>query len=446
MTNATLTVFTLVMFALPFIAALILSHHRALGSMRDSALNPMLLMAFFIALAGVDFASFSAQGYGNLGGHVIPSPGPGKFLILAIKYAGMLLTLLAGVAAVLAYYGPGKDRILARKPLDMRRFLVGLHLAILMTWFYRVSASSSDFFSVASAAQTHLTRLDDPVVYATAILLLPAMCYALPKQSFKVAIPLVLFTMFIVFFSGARARLLYAFVPFIFYLVIVRGVRLPRRYFLLGVITIGLVAIAVQNLRLVIATGERSASLEQVFDVAEVINSNDLAIADVNVALAKIDARRVNEYPGEDLVSFATAPFPREVLPIKPVSGSVQFTSAFDPSRWRAWGSALTIGAVNEIENDYPYPIALLVIALFGAGWAAAFVKVTRSTTIHRFAWTVALYIFLFNFFRNDLFIAGGALWVFVFYWLIVELYRLLTAGNKAVTRRPIMVAEPARS
>lgn len=445
MASTALTSFTIVLFAVPFIAAFILSNHRALGPMRNSALNPLLLIAFFVFLAGVDFVSFAAQGYGILGSHVILPPPGAKFVMLVTKYAGMLLAFLSGIAVVFALTGRPRQGVM-KQPIDMRGFLVAAHLVILLTWFVLISANADNFFSYVSATRTHLTRVDDPFVYATGILLLPAMCYALPKQSYKIAVPLVLFTLFIVFFSGARARLLYAIVPFVFYLVIVRGVRLPRRYFLIGILAVTVLAIAAQNLRIITSSGVRTFSAERVFDIDDVVNSNDLAIAEVNIALSKIGRARVNEYPGENLVSFATAPLPREILPFKPLSGSVQFTSAFDPSRWRSWGSALTIGAVNEIEYDYPYPLAVLVIMLFGSGWAAATVKTLRSASIHRFAWTVALYIFLFNFFRNDLFIAGGALWVFVFYWVTVELYRLLKTPASRLLPQATPPAEDNRA
>ena len=429
MKNTGLALFAIVAFALPFVAALVLSNHRALGSVRKTALNPMLLVAIFVFVAGADFASMAGNGYGRLGGHVVPAIGMGW---LITKYVLMLLAFLSGIALALNR-AAGLPVTYPEKPVDMRGVLLIGHLAMLALWFASILPYSPDYFSLEGSVATH-GQVDDPLVYATSILLLPTLCYALPRQSLKVALPLVAITVFIVFFSGARARVLYALVPFIFYLVVVRGVRAPRRY-VLGIFAIGALAVAAGNVRVELSRGE-SLSLARVLDFSQTLNSNDVALAEIHAALERMEDSSVNEYLGENLVSFATAPLPRSILPIKPVSGSVQFTTAYDPSRWRAWGSALTVGAINEIEHDYPFPLAILIVALFGAGWGTAMAKAIRSRSIHGFAWRVALTIFIFNFFRNDLFIAGGALWVFAIYGIPVEIYRRVKLGGARVSAR----------
>jgi hypothetical protein len=194
-------------------------------------------------------------------------------------------------------------------------------------------------------------------------------------------------------------------------------------------VIVGLLALAAVNARVLISQG-RTATIEQAFSLSEPVNANDWSFSEVSIALSRIPRHRVNEYPGEDLVSIVTAPFPRALVPFKPISGTVQFTEAFDPARWRKYESGLTIGAVNEVQYDYPYPVAVLVIALLGAAWAFAFRKSLQSKSIHGFAWSVGFYVAAYNFFRNDLYIMGAALSVFVIYGAIVLAYQQLKRGS----------------
>jgi hypothetical protein len=143
-----------------------------------------------------------------------------------------------------------------------------------------------------------------------------------------------------------------------------------------------------------------------------------------------------------------TAPIPRAIVPFKPQAGSVQFTASYDPERWRSTGSGLVIGAINEIQHDYPYPISLIFASLFGAGWALALRKALRGGSVHSFVWIVVLYLSVYNFFRNDLFLVGGPLWVTAAYALIVEVYRRLKAGTALGTTPPNLprIAPPAHT
>ena len=86
------------------------------------------------------------------------------------------------------------------------------------------------------------------------------------------------------------------------------------------------------------------------------------------------------------------------------------------------------------------------IVALFGAGWGTGMAKAIRSRSIHGFAWRVALTIFIFNFFRNDLFIAGGALWVFALYGIPVEIYRRMKLGGARISARAGRDRAPAEA
>jgi hypothetical protein len=410
--------FAIVVFLPAFSLAMHLSRHRALGQLRGSALNPLLLVAMFVVLAAGDFANVAAFGYGELGGHLVRPVG---LTSLTAKFAVLLTAFVGGIALV--FYLPSlwaARPVRPTRPRDLRFLLLVVYIVLLTAWLYTVVAYSPQFFSLEGSVETKRATRGDTVVYLTSLLLLPALCYGLARQPIRIALPLVAVTVAILFFSGSRTRLLYALVPFLFYLVMVRGIRLPRSWFLIGVVVLGFLSIAALNVRLLISYGE-AASAERVFAITNPFNLNDLSTAEANIALSNMGRSRVNNYPGENMISFFAAPLPRSVAPFKPLSGSVQFTQAFDPERWRISGSGLVIGAPNEISGDYPYPVALIVVWLFGMVWALALLRALRSPSIHGFAWTIALYLFIYNFFRNDLFIAGGALWVFVFYWLAVE-------------------------
>lgn len=424
-----MSIFAFVIFLPAFLLALFLSQHRALGPLRTSALNPLLLVALFVFIAAADFASFAALGHGELGGRIVTT---NRLTVLMTKYVGMALAMLLGVALAFNLRRRAPPPPAARA--DMRGVLLAVYIAVLTAWFVSIAAYSSDYFSLAGSVEAKFSSANDPVLYATSLFLLPTLCYALARQPYRVAVPLVAVTLLLVFFSGSRTRLLYALVPFFFYLVMVRGWKIRRKWFLAGVLVFGVLSIAALNVRLLVSYGN-TASAEQVFSITSPLNSNDFAAAEANVVLDRLDPRRVSPYTGDNLVSFFTAPIPRAIFPAKPASGSVQFTMAYDPTRWRTSGSGLVIGALNEIEYDYPYPLALLVAALFGGAWGWALVNALRARSIHGFAWAVALYLFIYNFFRNDLFIAGGALWVFVLYWPVVEALRRARAG---ATRRSL--------
>ena len=340
----------------------------------------------------------------------------------------MILALLLGVATV--FYGPP---ITAPPPLrrtvNMRHVLAGAYLALLAIWYAMVSAYTGNFFSLEGSVEVKLGASGDPVIYVVSLMLVPGLCYALARQPFRVAIALVLLTVFIVFFSGSRSRILYALVPFAFYLVMARQLRLRRSLFVIGVLAFGFVSIAVLNLRTLVSYN-RTVSAEQTFAVSNPLNLPDIAAAEANIEMSRMNRHQLAPYTGDSLVSFVTAPIPRSVLPFKPPSGSVQFTMAYDPARWRTTSSGLVIGALNEIEYDYPYPIALVITWLFGAGWAFAMLRAIRSPSIHAFSWTVALYIFILNFFRGDLFLAGGMLFVAAFYWAVVSAYRRIRLSD----------------
>lgn len=420
---------------LPAIAlAWTLSQHRALGTLRRSALNPLLLVTMFVVLAAGDFANIAAQGYGELGGHLVRPPS--GFTFLTAKFALLVTAFVGGIGFV--FYLPSlwaPRPVQPGRSLDLRMFLLVVYLLLLASWFYTVVRYSPQFFSLEGSVEAKRAAAGSITIYVTSLLLLPALCYALVRQPYRIALPLAAVTLAILLFSGSRTRLLYALVPILFYLVMVRGVRLPRSWFLIGVFALGFVSIVTLNIRTLVSYNE-TTSAERVFAIPNPFNLNDIPVAEANILLSRMARSRVNNYPGENLVSFFAAPLPREVASFKPVSGSVQFTQAFDPTRWRTTGSGLVIGVLNELSGDYPYPVALVVAWLFGAGWAFAFLRALRSPSIHGFAWTIALYIFIITFFRGDLYIVGGALWVFVPYWLAVEASRRFLPTARAGHRQ----------
>lgn len=430
--------FILALFALPFIFALIISWHRGWGALRRSALNPMLLIAFFVLFAGADFFLLGLTGTANLGGHLRHVDGL-DLAMTAAQYVGLLMAFLGGIWLV--YQSPAPPVAPRRGPrVEMRKALLAGHLVVLALWVWAILPYSPDFFSVEGSVITKYNAGNDPTVYTLSLLLIPTTAYALRKQPFAIALGVTLLTAFLVFFSGARTKVLVALIPILFYLVLRRW-PMPRVYFpiLIGIaIVLSLLAVNVRQ----VVTGQRSGDIG--VELVGAFETDDFAVADIAVLQEGIPQKRLSDYPGENVVSALTAPFPRELVPFKPLSGTVQFTRAFDPQRWRLHRSGLVPGFINEFSGDYPYPIAAILLGLLGAGWAWAFRRATQSTSIHAFAWTVSLYVALFNLFRNDLFITFGPLWAMLVYSAAVAAWRgMLVLGVSTRGKRILPGASP---
>lgn len=435
-------IFALTIFLPCFLLALHLSNHPRLGALRRTALNPLLLVALFVALAAADFASIAATGYGKLGRHVVRTA-PDALGILAAEHAGLILAVLLGVTFIL--HRPVKaTRTINVLSADLRLVTTGLFLLCLLVWFTWITTYSGDYFSFEGGVQIKFDSAGDPVSYTTSLLLLPALCYALCRQPFRVAVPLLLITLVLVLFSGSRTRIIYALVPFFFYLVIVRRINIPRHWFLTGLLVLGALSVVALNLRFLVSFN-REVSTEQVLSFTNPLNTPDVAVAETSIIMPRLEKNRITPYPGENLVGMLTAPLPRSVVPFKPLAGSVQFTATYDPERWRSSNSGLVIGVINELRYDYPYPIALVIAFFFGAGWTAALLASLRSRTIHGFVWIVLLYLSVYNFFRNDLLLVGGPLWVTAAYALLIELYRRFKIGSAVRPDRQSFAGMPSQ-
>jgi hypothetical protein len=425
---------TIFLFAIPFTITVLLSWHRALGEFRKSALNPLLLVALIVFLAGADFASMAATGHGELAKFSLSTTNS-NLLVHEVKYVILLLTTLSGVATAFYVAASVKrvDKPVARA--DTRVFATLLYLFALSGWIWSLLDLGVNFGSISDSVAVKLASTQALSLFVFSILLLPGLTYALPRQPLRVAVPLVLFSILVLLASGSRTRIVYVLVPFAFYLDRVRSLRLKRHQFVWGVAVVVFLSIVAVNYRAAIAY-HRDISFNRLISTSEVLNSNDIAFAESNIALSHIRHSRLEGFFGEDFLGFALAPIPRSVVPIKPYSGSIQFTQSFDPFKYGQSGRGLVIGGINEIEYDYPYPIALLVMFLLGAAWAWGFVRAAASRSISGFVWSVGLYVMLYCFLKIDLQASGQIAWAFSLYWLIVESYRRIKSAPHTLPLR----------
>lgn len=220
-------------------------------------------------------------------------------------------------------------------------------------------------------------------------------------------------------------------------------IRLPRYFFLVGLVAAGVLGILLLNLRLAAAFGD-DADFTSVTG-ANIFDLNDISFAETSVALNALPKSKVEGFAGEDLLGALLAGVPRSIFPIKPLSGSNQFTAIYDPVGWSLYGRGLTIGGINELSFDYTFPTSLIVVWIIGilAGFGLA--RVVRSKTNHGFAGLVAMYVMLYQFLKADLQSAGQVGSSFVVYFLAIQAFRPIglllfppkTAIGRAGSRRP---------
>jgi hypothetical protein len=250
----------------------------------------------------------------------------------------------------------------------------------------------------------------------------------LPRQSFKVVLPVAAISISLLLYSGSRTRILFVLIPVVFYLVAVRRWRIPRSTFVLGVLILGFLALVALNLR-VASSQRQSVTLSELASTSNVFNLNDIAFAETDLALSRLPSRAVEQYLGQSLVGFVLADIPRSTVSTKPFKGSDQFTQAYDVTNWRLYKRGLTIGGINELQYDYPFPLALLLVFSFAALWIWGFASAAASRTIHGFVWSIGFYVMLYAFLKSDLQSAGQILWAFVGYAAVVAAYQRLTGG-----------------
>jgi hypothetical protein len=429
---------TVTLFAIPFVIALLLSWHRALGGFRTSALNPLLLLATVVLLTGADFAHLIVTGRGQLAQNWV-SASPATLVTLQLKYVCMLVAALGGIATAFQLTSAVKR---AEKPLvraDIRFVAMAIYLIILAGWTLALLSLGVDVRSLADTVTIKAESTGVGPLFIFSILLLPALTYALARQPLRLVVPVVAVSILVLLASGSRTRIVYVLVPFVFYLVRVRGIRIPRHYFAIGLAVVGLLSIVAVNYRIAVSYNQQ-ISLESLVSSGNVLNSNDVAFAETNLALSNMKRRQVEGFLGEDILGFFLAPIPRSVMPIKPFTGSIQFTKVYDEYHYTRFHRGLTIGAFNEIEYDYPFPLALVVIYLIGAVWGWAFARAAAARSIHGFAMTVALYAMLYVFCRSDLESIGQIAWAFAIYWVVIEPCRRIKA-----TVAPMRVTERRR-
>ena len=404
-----------------------LSWHSALGALRNTAINPLLLFAVIILVAAADFASMAVTGRGELAQNNV-STTASVLVGLEVKYVCLLVAALCGigVAFFLATAGKPSERRVATA--DIRLFTVTLYLGVLAGWVISLLNLGVDVTSLADTVAVKLESTTAVSLFIFSMLLLPGLTYALAKMPLRVALPLVVISIVVLLSSGSRTRIIYVLIPFAFYLIRVRGIPISRRYFAVGVALLAFLSIVGVNYRTAVAYG-KDMTLKDLSSVSNVLNSNDIAFVESNLALSFVRPDRLEKYFGEDLLGFALAPIPRSIATLKPYPGSIEFTRAYDPFKYSRFRRGLTIGGINEIEYDYPFPVAIAVIFLLAAGWGWAFVRASSSRSLSGFAWTVGLYVMLYVFLKVDLESTGQIAWSFGLYWLLVEPYRRLKAS-----------------
>jgi hypothetical protein len=418
------------LFGLPFAMALTLSWHPTLGRFRTSALNPLLLFAAYIVLVAGDFASMNLTGSGQLANHQL-STTSGVMTFLELKYIAMLIAALSGMTFSL--FVRGRIRIRNERPApgsraNVQAFATVLYLAILGSWLFFLLQYTTNGLSLADAAELRNASSWDSSLFLVTLLLVPSLSYMLPRQSFKVVLPVAAISISLLLYSGSRTRILFVLIPVVFYLVAVRRWRIPRSTFVLGVLILGFLALVALNLR-VASSQRQSVTLSELASTSNVFNLNDIAFAETDLALSRLPSRAVEQYLGQSLVGFVLADIPRSTVSTKPFKGSDQFTQAYDVTNWRLYKRGLTIGGINELQYDYPFPLALLLVFSFAALWIWGFASAAASRTIHGFVWSIGFYVMLYAFLKSDLQSAGQILWAFVGYAAVVAAYQRLTGG-----------------
>jgi hypothetical protein len=426
---------SLIIFSAPFAVALFLSWSPELGPYRKSGLNPLLLFAAFTVIFALDFMSMSTLGWGKIAGQPV-TISFSHITLLEIKLACMLMAALGGIATVFLYVPAPPPKAAVAKPVDMRYFCLAVYLFILVGWYLSFGAIGVDVSSLADTVRAKAAGKGEIFLFLFSLLLLTSLSYALARQSLRVSVPLVLFSIGVLMLSGSRSRILYVLIPFAFYLFRVRRFPMPRTTFAVGIVVLGVLALVAVNFRTLVSD-RQSVTFQKLISTSDLLQKNDISYAESNVLLSRIPAGQFADYLGQDIVGFFLADIPRSIAPFKPDTASRQFTAVVDRVHLARFNRELTIGTPSEIEYAYPYPLALVVIYLLGAIWAWAFRRATRSRSIHGFAWTICLYICVFVFFRNDLQKIGQVVSAFVLYWAPVEAYRQL--------KRRIVVSPPAR-
>jgi hypothetical protein len=419
---------TLLIFLVAFAAAMFLSWDPRLGSLRDTAANPMLLLAAYIFLVGGDYLSMVIMHGGQLAQRDVIAANS-TLTWLAFQHALTFCTLCGGIFTGLAgaelREGPTMRPLQQRPPRTSRRrdrAAIWAFLILLFIWAVLLRQSGSEDSSFTESIATNNNLIGNATLFTTSLLLLPAFTYALTNATWRTALILTGVAAAVVFLSGSRTRLLYVAIPLLLAMVKLYRIRLPRYFFLAGLVVAGVLSVLVLNLRLASAFGDdadfTSVSGANIFDL------NDISFAETSVALNNISASRIEGYVGEDLVGALLAGVPRSVAPIKPLSGSNQFTSVYDPIGWKAYGRGLTIGGINELDFDYGYPAALIVVSLMGVLLGYLLGRVAKATTVHGFAGLVAIYAMLYQFLKADMQSAGQVAFSFLVYYLAILIAR----------------------
>lgn len=424
----------LLFYLLAFGAAMFLSWSPYLGNLRNTAANPVLLLAAYAFLVGGDYLSMAVMGGGQLAQHDVIAR---KALLtwLAFQHAigfGMLcLGLYIGMVVAnrrLLNRSGTTARTQAPQVRQSRQPLaVAVFLGLLLLWFVLLRANGGEDISLADVARTKRNTIGDAALFVTSLLLLPAFTYALPNIRWRTAIVVAVIASSILLYSGSRTRLLYVAVPLFLALAQVYRFRMPRYFFVVALVAAGLMAVIVLNLRLASAFGVgadiTSATGGNIFDL------NDIPFAESSVALTNLSSSSIESYIGEDFVGAIFAGVPRSIVPFKPLGGSNQFTAIYDPIGWTLYGRGLTIGGINEINFDYPFPLSLVVILLVGGIVGLALANVARSGSKQAFAGSVAIYIVLYQFLKADLQSVGQVVTSFVIYNLVMFALRPLRLG-----------------
>ena len=437
-----MTFLAFLLFGLPFAMALTLSWHPALGRYRTSALNPLLLIAAYIVLIAGDFASIAWTGSGLLANRVL-STTRGTLSLLELKYVAMLIAALSGMTFALFLRTRMRDEAGApaqRARANVRVFATVAYFVVLASWLFFLLQYTTDGLKLDQIAELRSVSAWDSSLFLATLMLVPGLSYFLPRQSFKVVLPIVVVSIALLAFSGSRTRILFVLIPFVFYLVAVRRWRLPRSTFIFGVLGLGFLALVALNFRVVTSQRE-SVTFSELASTSNLFNQNDVSFAETDLALSRLPPRAVEEYLGQSLIGFVLADIPRSAAPIKPFKGSDQFTQAYDAVNWRLYKRGLTIGGVNELQYDYPFPLALVLMFSLAGLWIWGFAAATASRTIHGFAWSVGFYVMLYAFLKSDLQSAGQIFWAFAGYSAIIAAYQRLTGGIVVAPvprRRPI--------
>jgi hypothetical protein len=171
-----------------------LSWHPALGRYRSTALNPLLLFSGYVLLVGADYLSMGLTGFGILA-DVHLSPSEGTLSVLQVRCIAMVSAALFGFAFALftsRQFGASSERSKGPPKSGVRMFATIAYLLILGMWVFFLLQYTKNGLSLEDAAELRNASSWDSSLFLATLLLVPGLAYMLPRQSFRVVLPVTL--------------------------------------------------------------------------------------------------------------------------------------------------------------------------------------------------------------------------------------------------------------